>query len=149
MEGEEIEVRSGRAAKAVRVTQVMRGRVFVTWPFVGEFEVDLNSGELVSCQSPRSGVFQVDALTGRVVGTRASVTPDALFQLHAMQVGDRVALDCGVEAEVVDSVPSEGTIRVYVREQNLPLTAWHSRYFVRPATLDRMRQSAGCVSQAS
>lgn len=147
--GNEIEVRNGYASKTVVVAQVARGRVSVRWPFVGEFEVDLVTGELVL--RDLSGVHSVNE-AGRVIGTRVNVTAEDLPRLESLEVGAVLHLDSGVTAEVVDVLQSEGIVRIFVHARSLHESGtwkqpWRTGYRVNQSVLGRLRESAGVASQ--
>lgn len=149
--GNEIEVRNGYASKTVVVAQVARGRVSVRWPFVGEFEVDLVTGELVQPPESLSGVHSVDG-SGRVVGTRTRVSAEDLPLLDALEIGASLRLDSGATAEIVDVLRSEGIVRIFVQpksmtESGLWQTARRTGYRVNASVLGRLRESAGVVSR--
>jgi len=149
--GSEIEVRNGHANKTVVVASVARGRVTVRWPFVGEFEVDLVSGELVQPPESLSGVHSVDE-SGRVVGTRTRVTAEDLPALDSLEVGATLRLDSGATAEVVDVLRSEGIVRIFVHgkslhESGLWRRARRTGYRVTSSALGSLRESAGVVSR--
>jgi len=147
--GSEIEVRNGYASKTVAVAQVARGRVSVRWPFVGEFEVDLVTGELVL--RDLSGVHSVNE-AGRVIGTRVNVTAEDLPRLDSLEVGAILRLDSGATAEVVDVLRSEGIVRIFVHsksphESGLWQKPWRTGYRVTSSVLGCLRESAGVVSR--
>ncbi len=147
--GSEIQVHSGHASKTVVVAQVARGRVSVRWPHVGEFEVDLVTGELVL--RDLSGVHSINE-AGRVIGTRVNLSAEDLPRLDSVDLGDVLRLDSGVTAEVVDVLRSEGIVRIFVRqrsshESGLWQKPWRSGYRVTPSVLGQLRESAGVVSR--
>ncbi len=149
--GSEIEVRNGHANKTVVVASVARGRVTVRWPHVGEFEVDLVTGELVRQPEVLTGVHTLDQ-TGRVVGTRTNVTAEDLARLDSLEVGEMLRLDSGAVAEVVDVLRSEGIVRIFVQgkklsESGLWQRAWRTGYRVSQQALGCLRESAGVVSR--
>lgn len=149
--GDEIQVYCGNTIKTVMVAGVSRGRVVVTWPLIGEYDVDLVTGELFEPPGPARGVFSVDIARGRVLGTRTSVVVDHLLRLATLQVGDTVQLDNGARAEVVDAVPSEGTLKIYVHSSGGRSGVWRmgslrTSYRVSEAMLQQMRAAAGCIS---
>lgn len=117
--GDWIEVTQGNAKKTVKVEVVSRGRATVYWPLAGQYDVDLQSGELMSQVMPLNGIYRVDYLTGRVEGTRCSVPHDVLQRIDTLRPGDKLRLvhstNVVVQAEVVDSLPSEGSLSIYVR----------------------------------
>lgn len=148
--GDEIDVRNGYANKTVKVVSVTRGRVVVDWPLVGEYNVDLLTGELYSPPGLAQGVFSVDTMTGRVVGTRSSVAADDLPRLDALRLGDSLLLDNGARGEVVDVLASEGTVKLFVagtaRSGVWRVGSVRSTYRVSPPVLQKMRQAAGLIS---
>ncbi len=148
--GDEIDVRNGYASKTVKVVSVTRGRAIVDWPLVGEYDVDLVTGELYTPPGYASGVFEVDCLTGRVVGTRGNVIVDDLALLDHLQVGSALRLDNGARGEVVDVLRSEGTVKIFVgstRRSGVWRTGeLRSAYKVSQSVLTRLRQSAGLIS---
>ena len=128
--GDEIDVRNGYANKTVKVLSVTRGRVMVDWPLVGEYAVDL--------------------LTGRVAGTRSSVAVDDMPRLDSLRIGESLRLDNGARGEVVDALPSEGTVKVFVAN-SAHSGVWRtgslrSTFKVSAQVLTRLRQAAGLVS---
>jgi hypothetical protein len=136
-----------RVRKTVMVARVGRGRVSVRWPFVGEFDVDLINGELVHRPVPSFGVFTVDTMTGRIIDTRSCIASEDLPLLEEISIGATLRLDCGITADVVDVLHSEGTIRIFVQgEQGVPSRHWRTGYRVRSGTLLQLREAAGCVS---
>ena len=147
--GDEIEVRNGNSSKAVTVMQVARGRVVVRWPLVGEYDVDLQTGELYSPPGFARGIFSVDVRDGRVEGTQTRVVVDDLLKLDSIDVGSALALDNGQSAEVVDAVRSEGTIKIYVAGSNRSgvwrMGSLRTGYRVVPAALRVLRAGAGCI----
>ncbi len=148
--GDEIDVRNGYASKTVKVMSVTRGRVVVDWPLVGEYDVDLLTGELFLPPGYAHGVFSVDCMTGRVVGTRSSVVVDDLPRLDALQVGESLRLNNGSRGEVVDVLRSEGTVKLFVGNSNRS-GVWRtgslrSTFKVSPPVLQKMRQAAGLIS---
>lgn len=148
--GDALEVRNGYASKTVKVVLVARGRVIVDWPLVGEYHVDLLTGELYMPPGYAMGVFEVDTVTGRVIGTRASVVPEELPLLDGVQVGTPLRLDNGTRGEVVDALHSEGTVKIFVGSTRAS-SAWRSgalrsSYRVTPVALRQLRQAAGLVS---
>lgn len=149
--GDEIDVRNGYANKTVRVVSVTRGRVIVDWPLVGEYNVDLLTGELFLPPGFANGVFSVDCMTGRVVGTRSSVAPEDLPRLEQLQLGDSLALDNGGRGEVVDVLRSEGTIKIYTGGSSRRSGVWRtgelrSKFKVTQPVLQSLRQAAGVIS---
>ena len=148
--GDEIDVRNGHTNKTVRVLSVTRGRVIVDWPLVGEYDVDLLTGELYTPPGFASGVFEVDTFTGRVVGTRANVIADDLPLLDHLQIGAPLRLDNGARGEVVDVLRSEGTLKLFVgstkRSGVWRTGALRSTYRVTTPVLQRLRQAAGLIS---
>lgn len=132
----------------------MRGRVVVHWPLVGNYDVDLLTGELFVVPSYSGCVVSVDIETGRVVGQggelRLSASLVDVALLQAPRVGDEVVLNSGTVAQVVDVLHSEGVVRLYV----LPRKVWRERtqrlaYRVGAADLANLRQRAGCIAIAS
>lgn len=148
--GDEIDVRNGYANKTVKVLSVTRGRVMVDWPLVGEYAVDLLTGELYQPPGYAHGVFEVDCVTGRVVGTRSSVAVDDLPRLDSLRIGESLRLDNGARGEVVDALPSEGTVKVFVansaRSGVWRTGSLRSTFKVSDQVLTRLRQTAGLVS---
>jgi hypothetical protein len=148
--GDEIDVRNGYANKTVKVMSVTRGRVVVDWPLVGEYDVDLLTGELYLPPGHASGVFSVDTVTGRVVGTRSSVVPDDMLRLDELRLGQALRLDNGSRGEVVDVLPSEGTVKIFVgsagRSGVWRTSSFRSTFKVSPPVLTRLRQAAGLIS---
>ncbi len=148
--GDEIDVRNGYASKTVKVVSVTRGRVLVDWPLVGEYDVDLLTGELYTPPGYATGVFSVDCMTGRVVGTRSSVIADDLPLLDSLQVGAALRLDNGARGEVVDVLRSEGTLKLFVgstkRSGVWRTGALRSTYRVTPSVLQKLRQAVGLIS---
>lgn len=149
--GDEIDVRNGYSNKTVRVVSVTRGRVIVDWPLVGEYNVDLLTGELFLPPGFASGVFSVDCMTGRVVGTRSSVAAEDLPRLEQLQVGDSLLLDNGSRGEVVDVLRSEGTVKIFTGVSPSRSGVWRTGELRTPfkvdgRTLTRLRQAAGVIS---
>ena len=149
--GDEIEVRNGYASKTVTVVSVIRGRVVVRWPLVGEYNVDLLTGELYQPPGFAHGVFSVDTMTGRVVGTRCSVMAEDFPRLDALEVGDTLQLDNGARAEVVDVLRSEGTVKIFVSASVSVSGVWRtgvlrSTFRVSDRALRQLRESAGLIS---
>lgn len=148
--GDEIDVHNGYANKTVKVVSVTRGRVIVDWPLVGEFAVDLLNGELVLPPGHAHGVFSVDTMTGRVLGTRSRVVADDLPRLDSLQVGESLRLDNGSRGEVVDVLRSEGTVKLFV-SSSARSGVWRtgslrSTFKVTSPVLLRLRQAAGLIS---
>jgi hypothetical protein len=149
--GDEIEVRNGFSNKTVTVVSVSRGRAVVRWPDVGEFDVDLVTGELFSPPGFAHGIFSVDCMTGRVVGTRASVVFDEMPLLDQLEVGAALRLDNGARAEVVDVVRSEGTIKIFIGAASNKSGVWRtgilrSTFRVSPQVLRQLQERAGLLS---
>lgn len=124
--GADILVENGTTRKYVKLESVTRGRVTVYWPLAGQYEVDLQTGDLLSQVLPVNGLFRVDCVTGRVEGTRCCVAPEDLVRLEELRPGDTLRLthdaQAFVQADVVDALPSEATLRIYVRTRS---DAWH------------------------
>lgn len=149
--GDEISVRNHFGIrKTVQVISVMRGRAVVRWPLVGEYEVDLLTGELFAPPPPGSSVYTVDMLTGKLLGTRASVEDPML--LDGAEPGAELRLDTGDMAQVVDVLRSEGTLKVFVdhgpRKSGCYRVA-RTGYHVPRSQLDDLRARAGCIAVAS
>ena len=148
--GDEIDVRNGSANKTVMVMSVTRGRVTVDWPLVGEYDVDLLTGELFRPPGYAHGVFAIDCATGRVVGSRTSVVAEDMPRLDSLQIGEALRLDNGSRGEVVDVIRSEGTIKLFVgssaRSGVWRTGSLRSTFKVSPTVLQRLRQAAGLIS---
>lgn len=143
--GDEIEVHNGNASKTVRVMQMNRGRVVVHWPLVGEYDVDLVTGEVYSPPGYARGVFSVDPQSGRVVGTQMRLAKDELLHLDLVDVGATLALDNGQSAEVVEV--TRGSLKIYVAGSNRS-GVWRmgsvcTGYRVATADLSTLRARAG------
>jgi len=152
--GDEIQVHNGHSSKTVTVMRVTRGRAVVDWPLVGEYDVDLVTGELFAPPGFARGVFAVDVLTGRVEGTKTRVVVDDLLRLDGIDVGDTVGLDNGQRGQVVDVLPSEGTVKIYVNGSSGRSGVWRmgslrTGYRVTADALRTLRAGAGCIAVAS
>lgn len=150
--GDEIEVHNGTSCKTVKVMQVTRGRAIVDWPLVGEYHVDLVTGELFAPPGFARGVFAVCARTGRLEGTKVSVVFDALLRLDSCEVGATLGLDNGQRGQVVDVLDSEGSVKIFVSGAGSGvwrMGSLRTGYRVSSAALHGLRASAGCVAVAS
>lgn len=157
--GDPIDIINGTSVKRVIVEAVGGGRASVYWPIAGAYDIDLENGDVMSPVLPINDVYSVSCATGRVIGTRCTVAADDLPQLEALAPGDELHLEhdatserLRVQAQVVDSLPSEGTFKIYVRP--LPGTKQMGRNFrtgwrVSPATLRVLREKAGLRARAS
>ncbi len=149
--GDSISVRNHLGVrKTVQVVSVMRGRAVVSWPLVGEYEVDMVTGDLFVPGVSSSSIYDVDMLTGRLLGTRANVEDPML--LDGAMVGAELRLDTGDLAQVVDVLRSEGTMKVFVDhgpQRSGEYRVARSGWCVLPDALDRLRARAGCVAAAS
>lgn len=157
--GDTLQVRHHAAAAPVTVTiaSVGRGRVTVRWPsaypeVAPEYGVDLLTGQLYRLPHLTSGTFSVDLHTGRVVGTSAHVDPQHLAHLASIEPGSVVTLDTGALAQVVDVLPSEGVLTIFVPRRSGSGIWRHPQrleFRVSAADLRALRESAGCVAVAS
>ena len=158
---DEIEVINGTSTKRVSV-ETARGRATVFWPMAGQYDVDLETGELLSQVLAVNGIFSVDCMTGRVQGTRCSVVTEDLPRLELLTPGATLRLqhdhmsngDCmRVEVQVVDALPSEGTLKIYVRPErgmNHVGRTYRTGWRVPDATLKKLRAMTGVrMSRAS
>ena len=154
--GDDIEVTSGSARKTIQVGSVTRGRATVRWPGIDEYDVDLQTGELKLQILPLTGPYQIDCLTGSVVGTRCVLCPDDLVRVDELRPGDKVRLvdDSTLDemrADVVDALPSEGILQVFVhaRRDWAPGRSRGIGWRVSPTALRALRERAGLVAKAS
>lgn len=154
--GDTLQVRQHSAAQPVTVTvaSVSRGRVTVRWSLDGtaEYGVDLLTGQLYQLPHLASGTFSVDLLTGRVIGTRAQVDAQHLAHLERLEPGCDISLDTGIKAQVVDVLPSEGVLKIFVpRRSGSGIWRFPQRleFRVSEPDLRRLRERAGCVAVAS
>jgi hypothetical protein len=155
--GDPIRIINGTCVKWVTIESITRGRASVYWPIAGAYEIDLENGELMSQVIPITGVYSVNCSTGRVVGTRCVVSSEQLPRLESFVPGDLIHLEhegtserLRVEAQVVDSLPSEGTFKIYVSPK--PGTKQMGRNFrtgwsVTEATLRALRRQAGLMAR--
>ena len=156
--GDPIQIINGTSAKWVTIESIGRGRASVYWPIAGSYDIDLENGELMSQVSPITGVYSVNCVTGRVVGTRCVVASEQLSRIELLVPGDALHLEhegtserLRVEAQVVDSLPSEGTLKIYVSPKpgtkqmgrNLR-TGWR----VTETALRTLRRQAGLMARA-
>lgn len=144
----------------VTVATVGRGRVTVRWPppipefgdVATEYGVDLLTGHLYRLPHLTSGTFSVDLHTGRIAGTRARVDAQHLSRLDQLAPGSSVTLDTGATAQVVDVLPSEGILTIFVPRRSGSGIFQHPQrleFRVGAADLRALRESAGCVAAAS
>lgn len=153
--GDTLNVRNHPASQPVTVTlaSVGRGRVTVRWASsAAEYGVDLLTGHLYELPHLSSGTFSVDLLTGRVLGTRASVAGEHLARLDQLEPGSDVTLDTGIVAQVADVLPSEGVLKIFVpRRSGSGIWRFPQRlqFRVNDDDLRSLRERAGCVAVAS
>lgn len=148
--GADILVENGTAQRRIKLESVSHGRATAYWPLAGQYEVDLQTGELLSQVLAINGLYRVDCVTGRVEGTRCSVASEDLVRLEELRPGDTLRLthdaQAYVQADVVDALPSEATLRIFVRTR---LDAWHvgkptkTGWRVTAADLRQLRELAG------
>jgi hypothetical protein len=142
--GDEILVEREGSTKPVVLERVAPGIATVLWPTVGPFDVELQGGEVLSHALPHEGVFEVDTATGRVRGTRFAVAPEDLVQLELFQAGDSLRLthDGGrmFEVSIVDSLPSEGTLKIWVQTEQRTYPRHRTGWRVSSATLRALQQ---------
>lgn len=156
-----IEVTNGTSSKRVSV-QTSRGRATVFWTAFDQYDVDMETGDIRSQVVPLRGVFSVDCMTGRVVGTRCSVAAADLVKLETVELGDSLALEHDVagkrgerlraEVQVVDLLRSEGTFKIYVRPErglNHVGVTYATGWRVAPKALQMLRAQAGVLACAS
>jgi hypothetical protein len=154
-----IQIINGTSARWVIVESIARGRASVYWPMAGPYDIDLDTGDLMSPVLPISGVYSVNCATGRVLGTRCVVAADELPQLESLVPGDELHLEhegtsdrLRAHVQVVDSLPSEGTFKIYVSPK--PGTRQMGRNFrtgwrVSSDSLSTLRKATGLLARAS
>lgn len=154
-----IQIINGTSARWIIVESIARGRASVYWPMAGPYDIDLDTGDLMSPVLPTTGVYSVSYATGRVIGTRCVVAADDLPQLEALSPGDELHLDHDGTSErlrayvrVVDSLPSEGTLKIYVSPEpgakqlgRNYRTGWR----VSSDSLAMLRKATGLLARAS
>jgi hypothetical protein len=134
---------------------VTAGRCTVYWSPAGPYDIDLVTGELMSQVVPVSGIYSVDRLTGRVEGTRCRVSPGDMLRLDDLRPGDVLKLEHDaavlVQVDVVDALPSEGALKIFVRTRREAAIGHRYRtgWRVSAPALEQLRTRAGLAARSA